>query len=72
MKIVNLKKAEMPGTKEETKVGEVYTVAGSGAAHFRCHGGFVSMENGAYVTYEDCRADACWVHQPKAELHLNN
>ena len=72
MKIVDLRKAELPVTKDITKVGEVYTVSGPGAAHFRCQGGFVSMESGAYSSYEGCRADACWLHQPKAELHLNN
>lgn len=72
MKIVKTDKKISLLKKEDTKVGELYSVHGSDGIWFRCQGGFVHMQSGAFTAYEGCREDACWVHLPDAELHLNN
>jgi hypothetical protein len=76
MKIVKSAIKVMAVDKDGTKVGEVYTLIDASidkpAVHFRCQGGFVNLASGSYSPYESCREDACWIHQPTAELHLNN
>jgi hypothetical protein len=72
MKIIKNEKKITILRKEDTKVGELYAVHGSDGIHFRCQGGFATMDGGAYTNYEQARSDACWVHLPNAELHLNN
>jgi hypothetical protein len=72
MKIVKNTREVQAVVKKETHVGELYLVEGGEGVHFRCQGGFVTMSSGSFMDYEKCREDACYVHLPDAELHLNN
>lgn len=72
MKIVNEGKKVTPIKREETNVGELYAIIDGDGIWFRCQGGFANMSSGAFTNYGGCREDACWVHLPNAELHLNN
>lgn len=72
MKIVKTVNKVEAVDKAGTDVGEVYTLIDANTVHFRCQGGFANLASGSYTDYEICRDDACWVHQPRAELHLNN
>lgn len=72
MKIVDSRKAELPVTKIGTETGELYIVADGESVLLRCQGGFVVMSSGKFSPYAECREDACFVHLPNAELHLNN
>lgn len=72
MKIVTVDKTIQVVNKSATHVGELYKVNGGDGIHFRCQGGFADMHSGKFTDFEQCRTDACWVHLPNAELHLNN
>lgn len=71
MKIVEKDPIVVYVTKIGTKVGELYAINDGKAINLRCQGGFVNMQSGAYSGYEVVRDDACWIHLPDAELHLN-
>lgn len=72
MKIIKAKKVMEGVAKDDTQCGEVYTLIDADTVHFRCQGGFANLGGGGFTQYEHCREDACWVHQPNAEIHLNN
>jgi hypothetical protein len=72
MKIIKPKKEDKNLTKDDTKVGGVYTITDTGVAYFRCQGGFVNLESGGFTQYPDIREGYCWIYHADAELHLNN